>query len=247
MKRTPAQTTAAGSEFPLLPTEVISVLLALGLVAAHAIQFIHTPTLWHWLTPVVFLGGLLAADFVSGLVHWVGDTWGDERTPWLGARFIKPFRFHHAHPLDMLKSNFFTTNGDTALASLPFLLVAFAVPQASFPEALLALFLASVGAWGMWTSQFHQWAHQKSPSPPVAWLQRRGLILSPQHHQKHHKVPFVANYCIPTGWCDPVLQHLRFFQALEWLVSRGTGWQPRRKATPSTPEPGGPFRSTCSR
>jgi ubiquitin-conjugating enzyme E2 variant len=123
----------------------------------------------------------------------------------------------------MLKSNFFTTNGDTALASLPFLLIPFALPLDTTAGRLSAIFLWAVGVWGTWTSQFHQWAHMKSPPRVVAWLQRGGLLLSPDHHRQHHKSPFAVNYCITTGWCDPLLTRIRFFPRMEWLVSKLTG------------------------
>jgi ubiquitin-conjugating enzyme E2 variant len=217
----------AASEFPLQPIEVISVLSAIGLVLIHLVRFARTPDLWGGPALAMIALALLAADFVSGVVHWVGDTWWHEQTPWLGKRFIKPFRFHHAQPLDMLKSSFFTTNGDTALASLPFLLAAFAIPLTSEAGRLAAVFVCGIGAWGMWTSQFHQWAHMKSPPRLVGWLQRCGLILSPQHHWRHHKSPFAENYCITTGWCNPLLTRIRFFPALERVVSKLTGSRPR--------------------
>ena len=216
------------SEFPLQPIEVVSVLAALGLVIAHLVRFAFVPEIWAWTFPVLVLAGLVAADFVSGVTHWAGDTWGTERSRWFGARFIRPFRFHHAQPLNMLRSHFFTTNGDTALASLPFLVLPFAFPLDSDWGRTTAVFVWAVGAWGMWTSQFHQWSHSKHPPRVVGWLQRRGLILSPQHHARHHKVPFVANYCITTGWCDPLLTGVRFFPAMEWCVTKVTGMKPTR-------------------
>jgi ubiquitin-conjugating enzyme E2 variant len=227
MTGAPRPTRGDRSEFPLQPIEVVSVLAAGALVIAHLVLFARVPEFWHWSTPLVILLGLAGADFVSGVVHWAGDTWGAEDAPWIGRRFLRPFRFHHAHPLEMLKSNFFTTNGDTALSSLPFLLVPFLIPLDTSGGRLGALFVAAVGGWGMWTSQFHQWAHMKSPPRVVAWLQRRGLILSREHHRRHHKSPFVTNYCITTGWCDGFLNAIRFFPVLERVVHRLTGWCPR--------------------
>jgi len=227
MSKTSGATLSNKSEFPLHPVEIVSVLTAVGLVSTHLVMFAAVLELWHWSTVAVVLLGLVVADFVSGVLHWAGDTWGDEDTPWIGRWFVRPFRFHHSHPLDMLKSNFFTTNGDTALASLPFLLIPFALPLETTTVRLVAVLLASVGAWGMWTSQFHRWAHMKSPPRVAAWLQRRGLILRPEHHRRHHKVPFIANYCITTGWCNPVLTAIGFFPAMEWLLSRYAGLRPR--------------------
>src|SRR5688500_14129955 len=116
------------SEFPLQPIEVISVLAALGLVIAHFVRFALVPEFWDWPTLVLIAVGLLAAVFLSGVVRWAGVTWGTEQALVFGRRFIRPFRFHHDRPLDMLKSHFFTTNGDTAMASLRFLLIPFASP-----------------------------------------------------------------------------------------------------------------------
>lgn len=82
-----AATTPHGpGEFPLQPIEVVSVLAALGLVATHVVVFARVPGLWHWTTPLLVLLGLLGADLVSGVLHWAGDTWGDEDTPVVGRR-----------------------------------------------------------------------------------------------------------------------------------------------------------------
>ena len=218
---------AEESEFPLQPVEVFSVVAAAGLVVVNLVRFGQAPGFWDWPAAVLLVAGLASADFISGVVHWAGDTWGDERTPVLGRRFIRPFRFHHAHPLDMLRSHFFTTNGDTALTSLPFLLAPLALPLGPTGWLYAGVFLWAVGAWGMWTRQIHRWAHAKNPPRLVAWLQRSGLILGRMHHARHHKSPFAVNYCITTGWCDPLLTRIRFFPALEWLVSKLTGLRPR--------------------
>jgi Lipid desaturase domain len=47
--------------------------------------------------------GYLAADLVSGLVHWFGDRFFEEDTPIIGRVFIVPFREHHRDPLVMTR------------------------------------------------------------------------------------------------------------------------------------------------
>jgi ubiquitin-conjugating enzyme E2 variant len=223
------------SEFPVRPSEVAFVLAGLGLAAGSLVRLALAPDFWGWATPLLVLLGLAGADFVSGVVHWAGDTWGTSGTPVVGWRFVRPFRFHHAHPLDMLKSNFFTTNGDNVFAVLPLLALPLVLPVESIGWLWVGVFVWGVGVFGMWTSQFHLWAHSKNPPRVARVLQWCGLILSRQHHQRHHKSPFRANYCITTGWCNPFLTRVRFFPAMEWLVSRLTGLRPRPEEVADEP------------
>jgi ubiquitin-conjugating enzyme E2 variant len=92
---------------------------------------------------------------------------------------------------------------------------------------VVAVFAAAVGAWGLPTSQIHKWAHDPRPPRLARWLQRAGLILSPARHSRHHRFPFAGHYCITTGWCNPLLERLGFWKALERLVARLTGLKPR--------------------
>ena len=44
-----------------------------------------------WGLGTAALTGYLAADFISGFVHWAGDTIGDAQTPIFGPNFVTPF------------------------------------------------------------------------------------------------------------------------------------------------------------
>ena len=59
-----------------------------------------------WWIPLVIVAAGLAADLLSGLVHWGADTWGRETLPVLGRRFLRPFRVHHINPADFLRRDF---------------------------------------------------------------------------------------------------------------------------------------------
>jgi plasmanylethanolamine desaturase len=205
--------------------ELTCLVAAAGLVVAHGVRFALAPNLPRWAAGLAVVVALPAADFLSGLIHWAGDTWGRATTRWVGPRFLVPFRYHHKHPRAMLDSPFVTTNGDSALAGCVILLAAFLIPLTG--AGPVAVFVAAVGAWGLPTSQIHKWAHHPSPPRAVRWLQRAGLILRPDHHRRHHRPPHSGHYCITTGWCNPLLERLRFWRGLEWVVRRLTGWTPR--------------------
>ena len=186
--------------------------------------------LFAWWTPLVVLAALLLADFASGIVHWGADTWGSERMPVLGRRFLRPFRVHHLNPDDILRRGFVDLNGDVALLGLPLLAGGLLIPLSDAAGRLATVFCVALGACALPTNQIHQWAHRSEAPPWVRWLQRRGLILSRERHALHHAAPYTTHYCITTGWCNPALTSdalLPDAGALD-LAAHGSGAAQRR-------------------
>lgn len=158
------------------------------------------------------VSGWLIADFTSGVAHFMADNLGTEATPVIGRLVIAPFREHHAEPEAMLKHGFLERNGNSALISL----VAISwVPFYKGDHPLiywLAYSCLWTGLWVLITNQIHAWAHQQKPHRLVRGLQTVGLLLSPQHHGRHHAAfdpgpdaPRGSNYCITSGFCDRFL------------------------------------------
>jgi ubiquitin-conjugating enzyme E2 variant len=176
---------------------------------------------------LVALAGALTADFGSGVIHWLADTWGSETMPVLGRRFLHPFRVHHVNPDDFLRREFADTNGDVSMILTPCLAAALAIPLDRGWGHALAVFVVAFCVVGLPTNQVHQWAHRPQPPRWVRRLQDRGILLSREEHRRHHVAPYVENYCIATGWCNAVLRRLRFFRRMELLVTRLTGLRPR--------------------
>lgn len=52
----------------------------------------------------------------------------------------------------------------------------------------------------------------------AAWLQSRGVILSQEHHDIHHAIPYDTYYCITVGFWNPLLDQTRFFERTERLL-----------------------------
>jgi ubiquitin-conjugating enzyme E2 variant len=177
----------------------------------------------------IFLGWF-AADFVSGLVHWAGDTWGSTDLPLLGQTLIRTFREHHVDQKAITRHDFVETNGTNCMATLPFLSGSLLVDlsEADPLRVLVVAFSLSLSLWVFLTNQVHKWAHQDTPPRVVAWLQRAHLVLPPAHHAAHHAAPYDRAYCITTGWMNPVLARFGFFRRAEAVITALTGSVPRR-------------------
>jgi ubiquitin-conjugating enzyme E2 variant len=207
--------------------EIASILAYVLAMGALACRFAPRLSTNPWLALIAFMLGYLAADFVSGFVHWAADTWGTPEWPLIGKALIRPFREHHVDQKEITRHDFIETNGNNCFISL------FAVVGACFvgPESPTGLFTGvfvfSLCAWVLGTNQFHKWAHLDAPPPFVAWLQRINVVLPPDHHRIHHSAPFAKYYCITVGWLNEPLYRLRFFKVMERLVTALTGLLPR--------------------
>lgn len=210
--------------------DVLSVVAFLGGESWLAWKIAPNAALHHW---SIWLAALVSsyvfADFISGLFHWMGDTWGTPSTPFVGKVFVRPFREHHVDQLSITRHDFIEVNGANCLISLPPLLGLLWLNYVDAPVMVLAggfggMFLF----WIFLTNQFHSWAHQASPPRIARLLQRWHLILPPGHHQVHHAAPYMKYYCITSGWLNEPLNRTGFFRALERLVSAVTGLVPRQ-------------------
>ena len=183
---------------------------------AHSIHVLRRPG---WLLAAV-PAAYLAADLLSGVVHWFCDTFFDEDTPLVGPLVIHPFRDHHRDPLALTRHGFLEVSGNSCLALLP-LLVPIALLHGTPAHATGALVVAFVVCFSLSvfaTNQLHKWAHAPARPGLVAWLQRCGLILSAEGHALHHRPPNSAAYCVTSGWLNPPLDAIDFFARLERAV-----------------------------
>src|SRR5688572_4101075 len=184
--------------------EASCIAAAVALLGWNLVRLAQVPELLGWWLPLAIFGGMAAADFVSGLVHWSADTWGTETMPVLGRRFVRPFRVHHVNPDDFLRRSFLDTNGDVAMIVSLFLIATLWIPLTATWGQMGAVFVVAFCVTGLPTNQVHQWAHMRPPPRWVGWLQDRGVILGRTAHRQHHREPYALNYCIATGWCNGV-------------------------------------------
>ena len=155
--------------------------------------------------------GWLFADFLTGLLHWVGDSEKLSKTRVI--KLLSGFNTsHHSDPLAITRQSFVARNSSQwAIVSVISLVWFF---LAGFSFVWLACTLG-----GMITGQVHSWAHAPKTAPSlVRLLQEIGVFQSPKHHAAHHRPPHSVRFCVLTDWLNPVLDTLRFWPRLERLL-----------------------------
>jgi hypothetical protein len=201
---------------------IVGLFALLAYVALRLVQGVSTLGQAGVVLGLVVVGYFLT-DFISGFVHWAGDTLGSETMPLIGPTFVKPFRFHHVDQKDIARHDFIETNGNNCIVSVLLMLhVVYLMPRTPGFFFYYGALMFSISVFTLGTNQFHKWAHTDPTklSPFVRGLQRAGLILSPNHHTAHHTAPFETYYCITHGMLNPLLARTHFFRHAERLVAR---------------------------
>ena len=167
---------------------------------------------------------VLAADFVSGAVHWAEDTY---------AR-VKPYRkvplintialdneLHHRRPREVLARSWWQSSWDITLIGA--LVIAAAWAMGVLSCAILVFVVLSINA-----NQIHKWTHRNPRENPwwVTRLQRLYLLQTPRHHGRHHSGEKNSNYCVVTNFLNPVLEEVSFWRRLERVIDRLRGRAP---------------------
>jgi sterol desaturase/sphingolipid hydroxylase (fatty acid hydroxylase superfamily) len=174
-----------------------------------------------WVLVLALPSGLFAADLVSAVAHWFGDTFFAEDTTVLGV-LIRPFRLHHEDPGAFRRHDFLERNRSNFLAALPLLMTACALcPNAgSFGDAFGVATLSFASIALACATQIHAFAHDRTAPRVVRWLQLRGILLSPAHHALHHRGVHDRAYGIVNGWSNGMLDRCRIFRFLESVRAR---------------------------
>lgn len=234
IKQQDAKALAAGYSKTFRAVEVVSIIAFWSLSIAIAVKVAPYASTYPFAICAAFMTGFVMADFVSGFVHWLADTWGSTNMPVIGKALIRPFREHHVDEKAITRHDYIETNGANCMIAVPVAAMALFIPLDIEGWTGVGLFsLVSIGSmifWVMMTNQFHKWSHLEAHEAPpiVATLQRWHLILPVDHHHMHHTAPFDTYYCITNGWLNWPLAKLGFYRHLERLVTWATGAIPRK-------------------
>ncbi len=159
------------------------------------------------------LSCVLIADFLTGFVHWLEDTYGVPNMPLIGKSVIEPNIEHHQNPSLIGKmGTIFSRNTQPVLIGLALLAGTLVFGLFSW-WIVLILALAALG------NEVHTWNHRRNNNAVIVFLQRSGLVQSRHQHNLHHKPPYDKYYCTLTSFTNEVLETINFWRRLEWLLS----------------------------
>lgn len=172
--------------------------------------------------PLKAAGAILAADLTAGAVHWAEDAYIREDTPLIGRLIGRPNTIHHHLPRHMTRNTWWQSNWDLHLVMGLVVAVAALAGLFSWPLVLFAVVAAN-------SNEVHKWSHRtrKENGRVISFLQDRCVLQTPRHHAVHHTNPKEVRYCPVTNVLNPVLDTLRVWAGLEWLLERVFGLKRR--------------------
>lgn len=152
-------------------------------------------------------------DFLSGLLHWLEDAYGNENWPLTGRLITRPNILHHYDPR-------YFTRYSWLYSARVLLVIGALILLAAYWGGFLNWMTFLVVAIGVNANEIHKWAHRtKSENGPIiVYGQRLGVLQSPNQHGKHHRGTKDTYYCVITDYLNPVLEAVRLWPTLEWLI-----------------------------
>lgn len=177
----------------------------------------------------VFFLCLWAADFLTGIAHWAEDTYCKSGYPIIGALICEPNKLHHEDPNLMVRTgNFLSRNCTQWLACGAVYGLLWLSGFGCYP-VFLTLLLASFG------NEVHYWNHTTKLGWLPTFIKMTGLVQSQRQHSLHHKPPYMKYYCTLTSFVNPVLELVRFWRSVEWVLENTVGLVPVREKTEKKP------------
>jgi ubiquitin-conjugating enzyme E2 variant len=178
-------------------------------------------------------GVVLAADLASGVIHWIEDAYIREDTPWVGRWIGRANTLHHHLPRRMARNTWWQSNWDLLLAMSLLVGVAALLGRLTWQVWLFAVVAGNA-------NEVHKWSHRsrRENGRLISWLHDIRLLQTPHHHAIHHTNPKEFHYCPITNVLNPVLDALRVWSGIEWLLARTLGL--RRQPDSSVPGQGTP-------
>lgn len=163
---------------------------------------------------------VLIADFLTGIFHWIEDTYFSEDTPLIG-RIIQLNRLHHDDPMDMCKTPWYRSIKETTSLSMAIALLVHPL----FANKLLVISTATLTSL---SNLIHKWNHlpQRKVNPVYRKYLQGVIFQGNKSHKIHHDNP-MRDYFILSEFLNPVAEAVGFWRNLEDSIETVTGVPPR--------------------
>lgn len=161
---------------------------------------------------------IMLADFIAGIVHWFEDAYVRENTPLIGSFIGKANVIHHHLPRYMTRNNWWQSSWDLLSFSTLVVVGAWWLDLLTWHVWLFAVISTNA-------NQVHKWSHQtrNENGRIITFLQNIGVLQTPHYHAVHHTNPKNVRYCPITNLVNPILDGLRFWDGVEWILARTIG------------------------
>lgn len=168
---------------------------------------------------IKLVASLLIADFVTGMFHWLEDTYnipfGD---------ILCHNRLHHIKPYEMTKYTTLETITSTLYFAIPLMLLNYFFIKSQIMMISLVFMT--------FANQIHKLSHYPTKmikSKTIHFLQRTGIFQSKSHHHIHHSET-TKYYCVMTNYLNPFLEYINFWRRIEYFIQVVFGIYPRTKS-----------------
>lgn len=189
---------------------VIILLLVLSSVISLTTDLPYFRFGWYVLQ-VLFLWA--AADFITGVIHWWEDTYGNPNWPIIGKYVVEPNMIHHRQPTKLLEGTWWQRVDTSCYASAAIGGILWLLGFHSW-QMIVCLIFCSQG------NQVHAISHRSDIANGkwIMFLQNIGLLQSRKTHRWHHKAPYETNFCVMGEFVNPVLNYICFWENVEWIL-----------------------------
>lgn len=155
----------------------------------------------------------ISADFITGMIHWWEDTYGNPNWRVIGKYVVEPNLVHHKQPNKLLEGSYWSR-----------------INTSFFAAAIIGVILGCIG-WLSWQvivcllfctqgNAVHAMSHRpdRTTGKLVRFLQKTGIFQSKKMHRWHHKAPYETNFCVMSDFSNPILNQIGFWKKLELLI-----------------------------
>jgi len=160
---------------------------------------------------------ILLSDFITGHIHWWEDAYGNPNWKFLGLGkyVVLPNLEHHKYPRKLCEGSFFDRIKISLITGMFILFIIYLIFHKLNWQTIFVIVYSSLA------NEFHSMSHKtdKENGKIVCMMQKIGLIQSRKMHGYHHTSPYNINYCVMTNYLNPILNKIKYWEFLEWVIS----------------------------